>query len=134
MNSQHSPAQVAVNLEATADRRLRGRWLIVARVTWVAVALLTLSLIVASVPVRFGSLRSGQIYATLEQTEAGEIVLSPTPDGPAIPTCPSGRCWACSRATWKPSWPRAHSARRTPGGCGISCASPARRWWILGQT
>ena len=51
--------------------------------TWIAVAVLTLSLIVASVPVRFGALRSGQIYATLEQNEVGEIVLSPTPDGPA---------------------------------------------------
>ncbi|MFQ5593212.1 MAG: response regulator [Anaerolineae bacterium] len=83
MNSQHSPAQVAVNLEATADRRLRGRWLVIARVTWGAVAVLTLSLIVASVPVRFGSLRSGHINAAIEQNEAGEIVLSPTPDGPA---------------------------------------------------
>src|SRR5260370_39735123 len=41
------------NLQAAADVRLRGRWLLLARVVWVAMAVLVLILIVASIPAEF---------------------------------------------------------------------------------
>jgi signal transduction histidine kinase len=56
-----NPPSVSTHIAVTApspgeaDTRLRGRWLVLARVAWVVIALLTLALFVASIPEYFAS-------------------------------------------------------------------------------
>src|SRR2546430_6635238 len=58
MNLQHAPTMTAGNsdLHNTRDPRLYGRWLILARIGWVAVVVLALGLFIASIPTTFADL------------------------------------------------------------------------------
>ncbi len=53
-----SEAVVRSTSSSTVDIRLRGGWLILARIVWVAVAVLTLGLVVASIPPLFVTLQT----------------------------------------------------------------------------
>src|SRR5207302_4014686 len=58
MNTQHASAQTVVSLEQRSEREthLHGRRLVFARVVWGVIALLTLGLLIASIPSYFASL------------------------------------------------------------------------------
>src|SRR6266700_2822661 len=58
MNLPTASIQTTVHAQppGETDTRLRGRWLLLARVVWVGIALLTLGLSVASIPTSFASL------------------------------------------------------------------------------
>jgi signal transduction histidine kinase len=58
MNLPAASTQTTVNARSSGetDSRLRGRWLLLARVLWVGIALLTLGLTVASIPTSLASL------------------------------------------------------------------------------
>ena len=58
-----------------ADTRLRGGWLILARVVWVAVVVLTLGLFIASIPTTFADLH--MLCTAASCTTGGPL----TPDG-----------------------------------------------------
>ncbi len=57
MNSQYVPTPRTLNhmLGSGVDPRLHGRWLLLARVIWVAIVLLALGLFVASIPISYVS-------------------------------------------------------------------------------
>src|SRR5438132_12460646 len=58
MNLPSASTQTTVNAQppGETDTRLHGRWLLLARVVWVGIALLSLGLSVASIPTSFASL------------------------------------------------------------------------------
>src|SRR2546430_8934890 len=58
MNLPSPSTQTTVNAQppGETDTRLRGRWLLLARVVWVGIAVLTLGLSVASIPTSLASL------------------------------------------------------------------------------
>jgi hypothetical protein len=58
MNTHHASAHHAERFEprSETETRLHGRWLILARVVWVAVVVLALGLFIASIPTTFASL------------------------------------------------------------------------------
>jgi len=58
MNLPTASTQTTVHAQppGETDTRLRGRWLLLARVVWVGIALLTLGLSVASIPTSLASL------------------------------------------------------------------------------
>src|SRR5205814_3721066 len=56
MNVQHAPTAIAESRERHSYARLHGRWLVLARVVWVAVVVLALGLFIASIPTTFASL------------------------------------------------------------------------------
>jgi hypothetical protein len=58
MNVQHAPTEVTESREQHSSARLQGRWLLLARVGWVALVILTLGIFFASLPV----------YIALQQT------------------------------------------------------------------
>jgi hypothetical protein len=53
MNGQHAPTAVTESRERHSSARLHGRWLVLARVLWVAVAVLALDLFFGSLPTYF---------------------------------------------------------------------------------
>jgi hypothetical protein len=56
MNGQHAPTAVTESREWHSSVRLQGRWLVLARVLWVAVVVLALGLFFASLPTYFAYL------------------------------------------------------------------------------
>ena len=56
MNVQHAPTAIAESRERHSYARLHGRWLVFARVVWVAVVVLALGLFIASIPTTFADL------------------------------------------------------------------------------
>ena len=56
MNVQHTPTAMAESPERHSSARLHGRWLVLARVVWIAVVVLALGLFIASIPTTFASL------------------------------------------------------------------------------
>src|SRR6266487_1936298 len=56
MNVQHAPTEVTESRERHSYARLQGRWLVLARVGWVAVVVLALGLFIASIPTTFAEL------------------------------------------------------------------------------
>jgi len=58
MNTHHAPAQTVVSLEQQSETQthLYGRRLVFARVVWGVIAMLTLGLLIASIPTFFASL------------------------------------------------------------------------------
>src|SRR5437762_14129031 len=58
MNLPSVSTQTAVDAQprGETDTRLRGRWLVLARVVWVAIAVLSLGLVTASIPSYFAFL------------------------------------------------------------------------------
>jgi len=61
MNHLTPSAKAAINYDAydVADNHLRGHWLIIARALWLTLALLTVGLFVAGIPVEFAQLQLG---------------------------------------------------------------------------
>jgi hypothetical protein len=51
MNVQHAPTEVTESRERHSAARLHGRWLLLARVGWGALVVLTLAIFFASLPV-----------------------------------------------------------------------------------
>lgn len=58
MNPPSASTQTGVNAQppGETDTRLRGRWLVLARVVWVMLAVLTLGLLIATIPSYFAFL------------------------------------------------------------------------------
>jgi hypothetical protein len=76
MNGQHTPPALTESRERHSYARLQGRWLLLARVGWVALVILTLTIFFASLPVYMAQLQTpcaGTACAyeqlTLEQAE-----------------------------------------------------------------
>jgi hypothetical protein len=57
MNVQHAPTAVTESREPYSYARLQGRWLLLARVGWVALVALTLGIFFASLPVYLAQLQ-----------------------------------------------------------------------------
>src|SRR2546430_16789609 len=75
MNLQHAPTMTAGNsdLHNTRDPRLYGRWLILARIGWVAVVVLALGLFIASIPTTFADLHI--LCTAASCTNVGQLTL-----------------------------------------------------------
>ncbi len=58
MNGQHAPTAVTESREQHSYARLQGRWLLLARVGWVVLAVFTLIVVVASFPVYLAQLQT----------------------------------------------------------------------------
>jgi hypothetical protein len=58
MNGQHAPIEVTESRERHSFARLHGRWLLLARVGWVALVVLTLGIFGASLPVYLAQLQT----------------------------------------------------------------------------
>ncbi len=58
MNGQHAPIEVTESRERHSSARLQGRWLLLARGTWVALVVLTLGIFGASLPVYIAQLQT----------------------------------------------------------------------------
>ncbi len=58
MNVQHAPTEVTESRERHSSARLHGRWLLLARGTWVALVVLTLGIFFASLPVYIALMRT----------------------------------------------------------------------------
>jgi hypothetical protein len=58
MNGEHAPTAVAESRERHSYARLQGRWLLLARVGWVALVVLTLAIFFASLPVYLTQLQT----------------------------------------------------------------------------
>ncbi len=56
MNVQQAPTEVTEIRERHSYARLQGRWLVLARVVWVAMVVLALGLFIASIPTNFADL------------------------------------------------------------------------------
>jgi hypothetical protein len=57
MGPQRVPTQITTRPDTSLPTTLRGRWLLAARLVWLAVALLAVGIFVASVPLRFVELQ-----------------------------------------------------------------------------
>jgi len=66
MNVQHAPTEVTESRERDSSARLQGRWLLLARGTWIALVALTLAIFFASLPV----------YLALMQTSCAGTVCA----------------------------------------------------------
>jgi hypothetical protein len=78
MNVQHAPTIVTESRERHNYARLQGRWLLLARVGWVALVVLTLGIFFASLPVYIALLHtpcggSACIYGQLTPEQAGAL-------------------------------------------------------------
>src|SRR5260370_16910499 len=58
MNVEHGPTEVTESRERHSYARLHGRWLVLARVGWVVLAVFTLIVVVASLPVYIAQLQT----------------------------------------------------------------------------
>src|SRR5690242_16748878 len=58
MNVQHAPTAVTESREQYSYARLQGRWLLLARVGWVALVVITLAIFFASLPVYLAQLQT----------------------------------------------------------------------------
>src|SRR5690348_1128793 len=58
MNVQHAPTEVTESRERHSAARLHGRWLLLARVGWVVLVVLTLGIFFASLPVYVAQLQT----------------------------------------------------------------------------
>ena len=58
MNVQHAPTAITESRERHGSPRLQGRWLLLARVGWVALVALTLAIFFASLPVYLALLQT----------------------------------------------------------------------------
>jgi hypothetical protein len=58
MNNQHAPTAMTESRERLSSARLYGRWLLLARVGWVALVVLTLAIFFASLPVYLALLQT----------------------------------------------------------------------------
>jgi hypothetical protein len=58
MNDEHAPTEVTESREQLSSARLQGRWLVLARVGWVVLAVFTLIVVVASLPVYIAKLQT----------------------------------------------------------------------------
>jgi hypothetical protein len=58
MNGQHAPIEVTESRERHSSARLQGRWLLLARVGWVVLVVLTLGIFFASLPVYVAQLQT----------------------------------------------------------------------------
>src|SRR6266436_4821267 len=58
MNVQHGPTAVTESRERHSSARLQGRWLLLARGTWITLAVLTLAIFFASLPVYLALLQT----------------------------------------------------------------------------
>jgi len=58
MNNQHAPTAMTESREQQSYARLQGRWLLLARVGWVALVILTLAIFFASLPVYIAQLQT----------------------------------------------------------------------------
>jgi len=58
MNGQHAPIEVTESRERHGSARLHGRWLLLARLGWVALVVLTLGIFGASLPVYIAQLQT----------------------------------------------------------------------------
>jgi hypothetical protein len=85
MNGQHAPIEVTESRERHSFARLHGRWLLLARLGWVALVVLTLGIFGASLPVYIAQLQtpcagSACGYQQLTPAQAGALTgmgLSP---------------------------------------------------------
>ena len=64
LSSASAPTALSPDRTSEADTRLHGRWLVLARVAWVILAVLTLSVFVVSIPVYVAQLQTMGISAT----------------------------------------------------------------------
>ena len=58
MNAQHAPTETAVKSDAPAFTTIGGRWLLIARLAWAAMATVTVVLFIAGIPPLFTELRT----------------------------------------------------------------------------
>ncbi len=58
MNVEHAPTAMTESRERHSSARLQGRWLLLARVGWVALVTLTLAIFGASLPVYIAQLQT----------------------------------------------------------------------------
>ncbi len=58
MNVEHAPTAMTESREPYSYARLQGRWLLLARVGWVALVVLTLAIFCASLPVYLAQLHT----------------------------------------------------------------------------
>jgi hypothetical protein len=58
MNGEHAPTAMSESRERYSYARLQGRWLLLARVGWVALVVLTLGIFFASLPVYVAQLQA----------------------------------------------------------------------------
>jgi hypothetical protein len=72
VNSEYALAEAAVQSGVPPPTTLHGRWLLTARVVWIAVAILVLVLFVASVPIAYA-----QIHAVCREAECSFWRLAP---------------------------------------------------------
>ncbi len=73
MNVQHAPTEVTESRERHSYARLHGRWLVLARVVWVAVVVLALGLFIASIPTNFADLHILCTAASCRQLTADYV-------------------------------------------------------------
>src|SRR5215469_12394594 len=58
MNVQHGPTAMTASPEPHSSARLQGRWLLLARVGWITLVILTLAIFFASLPVYLAQLQT----------------------------------------------------------------------------
>ncbi len=77
MNFQHAPTEVTESRERHSSARLQGRWLLLARGTWITLVVLTLAIFFASLPVYLAQLQTpcaGTACAfSAEQLSPGQV-------------------------------------------------------------
>ncbi len=76
MNVQHAPTAVYESREQHSSARLQGRWLIIARVCWVVLVVLTLGIFFASLPVFLAHLQTlcaGTACTFSQQLTPGQV-------------------------------------------------------------
>ena len=76
MNNQHAPTAMTESRERLSSARLYGRWLLLARVGWVALVVLTLAIFFASLPVYLALLQTpcaGTACAFTPQLTSGQV-------------------------------------------------------------
>jgi hypothetical protein len=77
MNVQHAPTEVTESRERHSSARLQGRWLLLARGTWITLVVLTLAIFFASLPVYLAQLQTpcaGTACAfSAEQLSPGQV-------------------------------------------------------------
>src|SRR5690348_9831012 len=76
MNVQHAPTAKTESRERHSSARLHGRWLVLARVGWVVLVVLTLAIFFASFPVYLAQLQTpcaGTACAFTSQLTPGQV-------------------------------------------------------------